>query len=349
MSNFDDYGNGQNPYGNGQNPYGNGQNPYGGGQDPYGANGSGAGNPYDVSARSMLQNSMNNNNGEFGGASGYNNVNGYNNSNGYTNGYANGTNGSNDPYSVFGNLDSQYSGMQGAMNSTSPVGDAMAGIASVLNVNELLSRSFIYMFIALLITGITSLCVASSPSLVYTILGAGRFGFLIIFGAEIGLLFACNSAIKNNNLVLSAILFALFAIVNGLTFSVIFLAFELTSIVTVFFMTAVVFAVLSVVGATTKKDLTSWGPFLFAGLIGILIGSIVNIFLGNSFADFVVTIIGVVVFVLYTVYDVNKIVKISKTKTGISTEVLAFYGAIELYLDFINLFLKLLRLLGKKK
>ncbi|SEQ74638.1 Integral membrane protein, interacts with FtsH [Lachnospiraceae bacterium NE2001] len=228
-------------------------------------------------------------------------------------------------------------------------GNPVAAAVSGAFVNEVLVSSFLYMFIALLITGTAALIIASNPTFLTTVLELGRFGFFIIFIAEIGLVFACTSAMKSDNFALSAILFFSFSAVNGITFSVIFLVFQLSSIVTVFFMTSVVFFVMSMYGAITKKDLTGWGPILFGGLVGVLVGSLVNILLGNTMVDLIVTVVGVVVFSLYTAYDVNKITKMSRMNSGLSAPVLGMYGAMELYLDFINLFLKLLRLFGKKK
>ena len=114
-------------------------------------------------------------------------------------------------------------------------------------------------------------------------------------------------------------------------------------------MTALIFGIMSVFGAVTKKDMTSLGSILLAGLIGIIIGSVINMFLGSPAVDYLVTIIGIIVFVLFTAYDVNKIKKLANSYTGLSDNVIALYGAMNLYLDFINLFLKLLRLFGKRK
>ena len=325
--------NGQQPGGSyyQQNPTNGAQNPYGQPQAPYGQtnysqsnpNGQGYGQPQDP----------------------------YNQGNSY---YNQGTQNTQDPYNAFGAMQTQATFNQ-SMNQTmynggqqeSTVGNAVAALSGAM-ANSVLTCAFLYMFIALLVTGITSLIVASNPSLVLAIFG-NKIGLILIFGLEIGLVFACTSAIKKNNVTLSAVLFFAFAVVNGLTFSVIFLVFTLTSIVQVFFMTAVVFGTMALYGAVTKKDLTGWGPILLAGLVGIILGSIINMFIGSSTADFVITIIGVVIFTLYTAYDVNKILKMSHMNTGLSVQVLGMYGAMQLYLDFINLFMKLLRLFGKKK
>ncbi|MBO4592012.1 MAG: Bax inhibitor-1 family protein [Eubacterium sp.] len=220
---------------------------------------------------------------------------------------------------------------------------------NIMDVTSVLTKTFLYMFIALLITGITSLLVASSPTMVELFWGAGRAPFIICAIIEFVLVIACTTAMNRNDLTLSAILFFTFAAVNGLTLSVIFLAFKLSSIVSVFFMTAAVFAVMAIFGAVTSLDLSKLGTILLAGLIGILIGSIINFFIGSSAMDFIVTIIGILIFVLYTAYDVNKIIRLSKKRTGMSDNVLGLYGAMDLYLDFINLFIRLLKLLGKRK
>ena len=224
-----------------------------------------------------------------------------------------------------------------------------AGVVSAALINEVLVNAYLYMFIALLITGITALVVASSPAFFTAIFAGGRLSLIIILVLEFGLVIACTTAMQKDNFWLSAFLFAGFAIVNGLTFSVIFLVFTISSICRVFFITSLVFGIMSMYGAITKKDLTGWGPILFAGLIGIIVGSLINFFVGSTMADYVITIIGIIVFMAYTAYDVNKITKMSRMNTGLSAGVLGMYGAMELYLDFINLFIRLLRLMGKRK
>ena len=215
--------------------------------------------------------------------------------------------------------------------------------------NTILGRAFLYMFIALLLTGITSVFVASSPALLTAIFATGRLGFIFIFALEFVIVIACTTAMNRDNVVLSAVLFAAYSIINGLLFSVIFLAFELTSIISVFFTTAAVFGIMAFLGAVTKRDLTKLGNILLAGLIGIIIASVINIFIGSTVADLIVTIIGVAVFLGFTAYDVNKIIKMSNSYTGLSSNTIALYGAMQLYLDFVNLFIKLLRLFGKRK
>lgn len=222
--------------------------------------------------------------------------------------------------------------------------------ASAVDANMILTRSFLFMFIALLITGITALLVANSFNengalgrLVY----GSRFGFLVFIIAEFAVVIACNVAMKKNNLVLSGILFFLYSVINGLTLSVIFLAYTKSSITSVFFVAAGIFAVMAILGATTKIDLTKLGVICIIGLFGVVIASLINIFIGSKTMTTVICAIGVVIFVGLTAYDVQKIKRLAATNTGYDPNVLGLYGAMELYLDFINLFLYLLRLFGK--
>ena len=146
---------------------------------------------------------------------------------------------------------------------------------------------------------------------------------------------------------MATMLFMLYAFLNGLTFSVIFLAYEIGSIVNAFVATAGTFLAMSVYGTVTKRDLTSLGSFLMMGLFGIIIASVVNIFLGSSMMDFVISCAGVLIFTLYTAYDTQKIREFGMSAPigdGEAVQRGAILGALELYLDFINLFIHLLRL-----
>jgi len=140
-------------------------------------------------------------------------------------------------------------------------------------------------------------------------------------------------------------------VVNGATLSFVFLVYTSTSIVNVFLITAITFAVMAAYGYFTKKDLTSWGRMLFMALIGLIIASIVNIFLKSSGMNMVISYIGVLVFVGLTAYDSQKIKEMlmQAPDAGETMQKLALLGALSLYLDFINLFLYLLRILGSSR
>lgn len=214
-------------------------------------------------------------------------------------------------------------------------------------ISDVVSMAFMFMFVALLITGITSLYVAKS-GLFFTIF-RNPVALIAIIVAEFAIVIGANAATRHNNAVMSGILFFAYSIVNGLMLSVIFLAYSLSSITSVFFLTAGIFGIMAIYGALTKKDLTSWGSILFMGLLGIILAGIVNIFLHSSGLDFLINIIGVIIFVGLTAYDTQKIKKLAASNLGFSVVTIGMWGALELYLDFINLFLKLLSLLGRNR
>ncbi len=214
-------------------------------------------------------------------------------------------------------------------------------------IGDVVSMSFMFMFVALLITGITSLYVAKT-GLFYRIF-SNPIALIAIIVAEFAIVIGANVATRHNNAVMSGILFFAYSIVNGLMLSVIFLAYSLSSITSVFFLTAGIFGIMAIYGALTKKDLTSWGSILFMGLLGIILAGIVNIFLHSSGLDFLINIIGVIIFVGLTAYDTQKIKKLAASNLGFSVVTIGMWGALELYLDFINLFLKLLSLLGRNR
>lgn len=142
------------------------------------------------------------------------------------------------------------------------------------------------------------------------------------------------------------ILFYLYSFLTGLTFSAIFVAYEMNSIVLIFGMTSALFAVMALIGKYTNLDLTKMGTILFIGLIGIVIASLINIIIGSETIDILVTIVGIIIFIGYIAYDVQKIKYIA---ASLEEDKAAIICAFELYLDFINLFIKLLRLFGKSK
>jgi uncharacterized protein len=168
---------------------------------------------------------------------------------------------------------------------------------------------------------------------------------------ELGLVIGLSWGIHKMNAITAIILFVLYSIITGLTLSVIFLVYQLGSIVSIFGVTAVIFAAMSLYGYTTKKDLTGIGTMALFGLLGIIVASLVNLWLKNSMADMIISIIGVVIFVALTAYDTQKIKNMNilgNEGTEEDTKE-AVIGALTLYLDFINLFLKLLSLFGKRK
>lgn len=210
-----------------------------------------------------------------------------------------------------------------------------------------LAKTFNWMAVGLAITGVVAYFTAAT-GLAYSIIGNPLF-YVLIF-AELGLVFYLSARIAKIQASTASSLFIGYSVLNGLTLSVIFLAYTSSSIAATFFITAGMFGAMAVYGLVTKRDLSGWGSFLFMGLIGIIIASVVNIFLQSSAVSWVVSMIGVLVFTGLTAYDVQKIKRMGEE--GIMTqgeEAIrkgSIMGALTLYLDFINLFLMLLRFFG---
>lgn len=210
-----------------------------------------------------------------------------------------------------------------------------------------LAKTFNWMAVGLTITGIVAYFTAST-GIAYSIISSPLF-YVLIF-AELGLVFYLSARISKIQASTASALFIGYSVLNGLTLSVIFLAYTSSSIASTFFITAGMFGSMAVYGLVTKRDLSGWGSFLFMGLIGVIIASVVNIFLQSSAMSWIISMIGVIVFTGLTAYDVQKIKKIGED--GIMTqgdEAIrkgSIMGALRLYLDFINLFLMLLRFFG---
>ncbi len=206
------------------------------------------------------------------------------------------------------------------------------------------------MSIGLALTAATSFAVLSNGNLLKLIFGNSWvfYGLLIL---EILVVIFLSSAINRLSASVAQATFVVYSILNGLTLSVIFLVYTGSSIATVFIITAGMFALISAYGQVTKRDLTSVGSFAFMGLIGIILASIVNMFFNSDKASLIISYIGVVVFVALTAYDSQKIKMIGMAvESGSEDEKKAsVIGALQLYLDFINLFLDLLRIMGGRR
>lgn len=205
-----------------------------------------------------------------------------------------------------------------------------------------------YMASGLALTGIVAMLTANSETLLQAIFGTPLAWVVML--APLGFVFALSFGVQKMKLSTVQTLFWAFSVVMGLSMASIFLMYTQASIARVFFITAATFASMSLYGYTTKRDLSGWGSFLFMGLIGIIIASIVNIFLQSSALQFVVSVIGVLVFVGLTAYDTQKIKSIyAATDSAVVSTKKAIMGALNLYLDFINLFLMLLRLFAERR
>ena len=214
----------------------------------------------------------------------------------------------------------------------------------------LMRKVFVWMTLALAITGLTAYGVATSPTIL-SLIFSSKVTFFGLIIAEFALVFAISGAINRLSLSTATLLFILYSVVNGATLSTIFFAFSVATIGKVFFITAGTFGAMALVGYTTKTDLTSMGKLLFMALLGIIIASVVNMFVGSSGLDLILSYVGVLVFVGLTAYDTQKIKQMCQAApdAGESAQKLALIGALSLYLDFINLFLYLLRIFGNNR
>lgn len=221
----------------------------------------------------------------------------------------------------------------------------MQGLKSLL-AEEVIAKSFLFMVVALLITAGAAL--TTSPAAAIRMLTGNQFFILLV--AELAIVLVSNWALSKNNAILGGILFAVYSYLTGVTFSILFLAFTGSSIAVIFIVTAVLFGIMAVIGMVTKKDLTSAGNLLLMGLIGIILASVANlVFLKSGMVDTIICSVGVLIFVGLTAYDAQKIKSRVAMSNGGNVLSLALMGAFDLYLDFINIFLKLLRLFGKRK
>jgi uncharacterized protein len=216
-----------------------------------------------------------------------------------------------------------------------------------VRVRTFVQRVYGWMFGGLLLTTLAALWVVVSPAMQTLVFGNPivTFGLIIV---ELGIVAFLSFRITKMTPATAASAFLVYSFLNGLTLSVIFWAYTQASIVQAFLTAAAMFGAMAVYGLVTKRDLTSWGSFFFMGLIGIVICSLVNIFLHSSGLSFVISIVGVFVFLGLTAWD-NQKLKSMATVTGPMQENVAVIGALALYLDFINLFLFLLRLFGNRR
>ena len=248
------------------------------------------------------------------------------------------------------------------LDRRAPVGTRTAATGIVdEGLRQHMLRVYNYMASALALTGVIAYVTASMSVVTndvgqivgYTQLGATLFGSAlkwVVMLAPLGFVFFLSARINRMSFSTAQTTFWVFAGVMGVSFATIFIAYTGASITRVFFITAGTFAGMSLYGYTTKKDLTSWGSFLFMGLIGVVIAMVVNIFLQSSALHFLISAVGVIVFVGLTAYDTQKIKELymgSDDRETMGKK--AIMGALNLYLDFINLFIMLLRLFGDRR
>ena len=219
------------------------------------------------------------------------------------------------------------------------------------DVNLVMSQVYLLMTIGLMITAVVAAVVAGNPAFVENLIGGSPLVFFGIVIGQLALVVVLTAAINKLSPAVATALFVLYAALNGVVFSMIFLIYTDASIVSTFMITGVTFGVMSFVGLVTKRDLTKLGGILFMALIGLVIASVVNIFLQSSGLYWILTFAGILIFVGLTAWDTQRIKQLAAqgVAAGRPHASLAITGALRLYLDFINLFLLLLRLFGRRR
>jgi hypothetical protein len=211
--------------------------------------------------------------------------------------------------------------------------------------NKIISKTFFWMFLGLLGTALVGIYTYSS-GLYLSMISYNTLSIIAIVEVVIVLIFSL--LFKKLPPTAVGILYFLYAFINGFSFSVIFAAFDLSSIVLTFILTAILYAVLAICGYTTNIDVSKWSTILFVALLVSLVASIINIFIGNSFVDIALDWIIIFIFAGYTIYDMNMLKRL-QNDSSLNQEKIYIYCAMQLYLDFINLFIRLLSRFGKSR
>jgi len=228
-----------------------------------------------------------------------------------------------------------------------------AGEQAALTQKRFLYQVYAWMGAAILLTAFAAFFTAQSPALLQFIFGDGRgfpIGLIVLVLAEFGLVWYLSARVFDLAFETGLALFALYSVLNGVTLSVIFLVYTSGSIASTFFVCSAMFFGMSLYGWTTKADLSKWGNILFMALIGIIIAGLVNWFLRSDVLGYIISFIGVLVFTGLTAYDTWKLKEAREQMAGndVLVRKLGLLGALNLYLDFVNLFLMLLRLFGRR-
>lgn len=217
--------------------------------------------------------------------------------------------------------------------------------------STLMRSVYTWMTLALAITGLTAMYMAKSLTVINMMMQNSMLFWGVLI-AEVVLVMYMSARINRISFTTATLLFIAYSILNGVTLSILFLIYTASSIATTFFVTAGTFGAMALFGYVTKKDLTRIGSLCIMGVIGLIIASVVNMFLHNTMMDMIISYVGVLLFVGLTAYDAQKIKHLlsgDDIEVNESTQKIALLGALTLYLDFINLFIYLLRILGDRK
>ena len=221
-------------------------------------------------------------------------------------------------------------------------------VADASYVSRIMKRVYLKMFLAMIVTAVTSFVCMNVPAVFFTLMNNSGlyFGLLI---AEVVLVFVLAGALNKLSSPVASLIFYVYSILNGVVLSAILAAYTASSVFSTFVITAAVFGTMTVYGYVTKSDLSRVGTFLFMALIGLLICTIVNIFMKSSTMEWIISFAGVVIFIGLTAWDTQKIKQMAAITDGSQAGKLATIGALSLYLDFVNLFLYLLRFFGNRE
>ena len=221
-------------------------------------------------------------------------------------------------------------------------------VADASYVSRIMKRVYLKMFLAMIVTAVTSFVCMNVPAVFLTLMSNSGlyFGLLI---AEVVLVFVLAGALNKLSSPVASLIFYVYSILNGVVLSAILAAYTASSVFSTFVITAAVFGTMTVYGYVTKSDLSRVGTFLFMALIGLIICTIVNIFMKSSTMEWIISFAGVVIFIGLTAWDTQKIKQMAAMTDGSQAGKLATIGALSLYLDFVNLFLYLLRFFGNRE
>jgi len=225
---------------------------------------------------------------------------------------------------------------------------------TLAQINAFMRRVYNWMAVGLGLSALAAWLVTSSEAILFTFInpqtGAPTMAYWVVLIGQFGLVIALSAGIRRFQVGTASALFVLYASLNGVFLAPVLLMYTQASVFKAFLITAGTFGVTSVWASTTKKDLSSMGSFLFMGLIGIILASVVNIFLQSPMMDWIISIVGVGLFIGLTAYDTQKLrAMVLEAANEMTVSKMAIFGALQLYLDFLNLFLFLLRLFGDRR
>ena len=228
------------------------------------------------------------------------------------------------------------------------MGNGFENTAQVSLTNSVMRRVYFKMFLAMVVTAITSMFVAGNEAIL-TMIFSNRMAPIVLLVLQVGVVLVLSGRIHKLSTPVASLLFYLYSVLTGVVFSVILLVYTASSIAYTFFITAGVFAAMSIYGYFTSNDLSRMGSILFMALIGLIVCSLVNIFVNSSTMDWIISFAGVLIFMGLTAWDTQKIKQMTQYADQSMAGKIATLGALNLYLDFVNLFLYLLRFFGDSR